>query len=448
MTLLEQKQRRAAILAELKTLRDAAKLTGAFTPEQRAKVGELQAENATLKEAIELQEADAQIDSMIDNLGQELSVVEKPLSKLSKPGSIGNLRESFEDDPKRGFKDHKEFLSAIMDAPLKGRIDNRLKSLKSTSTEHLTAGSDEQGTYSDPYGGFFVPVAFSPDQLKLDPESDPMSGLVRAIPMTTPTISFNARVDKNHATSVSGGLRVYRRKETQTVTASRMEHEQVELKATGLFGVAYATEELLARSLVSFIALLDAGFSDEFNAKLVNERINGTGVGEFEGVLTSPAKISITKESGQAAATIVKENIDQMRTRCWRYGSAVWLANHGCLPQLRSMVQVIGTGGVVVPYFTTSTDGMAMLDGRPLYFSEFCSAIGTAGDLILCNWSEYLEGTLTSQQSAESMHVRFLEHERTFKFWMENDARCWWRSALTPRNGPTRSPIVVIETRS
>src|SRR5690606_33967617 len=138
--------------------------------------------------------------------------------------------------------------------------------------------------------------------------------------------SFNARVDKNHAASVSGGFQVYRRKETQTVAASRMEHEQVELKANALFGVAYATEELLSRSLVSFIALLDAGFSDEFNAKLVNERLNGTGVGEFEGVLKSPAKITVAKENGQAAATIVKENIDNMRTRCWRYGSAVWMA--------------------------------------------------------------------------------------------------------------------------
>jgi HK97 family phage major capsid protein len=192
---------------------------------------------------------------------------------------------------------------------------------------------------------------------------------------------------------------------------------------------------------------LDAGFSDEFNAKLVNERLNGTGVGEFEGVLNSPSKITVTKGGSQPASTITKDNIDDMRTRAWRYGSAVWLANHGTLPMLRSLVQTIGTSGVVVPYFTTTPDGQSMLDGRPLFFTEYCAALGTEGDLVLCNWSEYLEGTLTSMQNAESMHVRFLEHERTFKFWMENDARCWWRSALTPKNGPTRSPIVTLQTR-
>jgi len=50
--------------------------------------------------------------------------------------------------------------------------------------------------------------------------------------------------------------------------------------------------------------------------------------------------------------------------------------------------------------------------------------------------------------NAESVHVRFLNHERTFKFWMENDGRCWWRSAMTPkRSASTLSPFVTLATR-
>lgn len=382
---------------------------------------------------------------------RKTAATEANSGNVGNPGNntIGNPRLAADEDPKHGFKDHREFLTCIMQASTTGRVDERLRSLASPSDGfNATAGSDEHGNYSDPYGGFFVPKSFSPETLKLDPESDPMAGRTRDIPMTTPSISFNARVDKNHSTSVSGGLRVYRRKETQTVAASRMEHEQVELKANGLFGVAYATEELLARSLPSFVALLSAGFTDEFNAKKVNERLNGTGVGEFEGIFNSPAKITVTKDVGQPAATITKDNIDNMRMRCWRYGAAIWLANHGCLAMLRSLVQVIGTGGIAVPYFTTTPDGQSMLDGRPLFFTEYAPALGTEGDLSLTNWSEYLEGTLTGMNNAESMHVRFLEHERTFKFWTENDARLWWKTALTPKNGPTRSPVVTLQTRS
>ena len=91
----------------------------------------------------------------------------------------------------------------------------------------------------------------------------------------------------------------------------------------------------------------------------------------------------------------------------------------------------------------------AYLDGRPCIFTEFASTLGTVGDLILGNWSEYLEGIYQPMQTAESMHVRFVNHERTFKFWTRNAGQFWWKSALTPQNGAnTLSPIVTLATRS
>ena len=362
--------------------------------------------------------------------------------------NLGKQRDNFLDDPKRGFKDHREFLLCVMDAGHRGYTeDKRLKSL-TASSHKLAAGSDEQSTFSDPYGGFLIPSGMAPGLLSIDPEADPTAGRETPIQMDTPTVDFSARVDKDHSTSVSGGLRVYRRAESDTVASSRMELEKVTLRATGLFGVAYATEEVLERSPISFISLLDAGFSDEMNATMLDEKINGSGVGEFEGVLTTPCKIAVAKESGQAADTINKENIDKMRARCWRYGQAVWLYNHDCLPQLRSLVQAVGTGGSIVSYFQTDSDGNSTLDGRPAFASEFAKTIGDEGDLILANWSQFLLGTLSGQRSAESMHVRFLEHERTFKFWIENDGRWWWRSALTPReSADTLSPVVTLAAR-
>lgn len=442
---LEKQQRQT--WAEMQAIVDAVKLGNrSLTANESKRLEELRATDDELKEKIKVAKAR---EAQLNDAAARVQQADQPTGRRTQPDAVGvphiTVTDAALSDPRRGFRDHRDFLSAVHAAGRTGRVDQRLRPLVSAS--QLTAGSDEHGTYSDPYGGFFVPTAFSPETLRIDPEGDPMASLVRRIPMATPSISFNARVDKDHSTSVSGGLRVYRRKETQTVTASRMEHEQVELKTNALFGVAYASEELLERSLVSFIALLDAGFSDEFNAKLISERLSGTGVGEMEGVLNAGCLIEVAAEGGQAADTILKENIDQMRTRIWRYSSAVWLANHGTLPALMSLVHVIGTSGTPVSYFSTDASGNATLLGRPLFFSEFMPVLGDAGDLLLANWSEYLEGTLTTQQNAESMHVRFLEHERTFKFWMENDGRSWWRSVYTPRNGPTRSPFVVLAAR-
>ena len=87
-----------------------------------------------------------------------------------------------------------------------------------------------------------------------------------------------------------------------------------------------------------------------------------------------------------------------------------------------------------------------LLLGRPIFFSEFIPDLGTRADLSCINWSQYLEGTYQPLQNDESIHVRFLNNERTFRFTMRNDGQPWWRSALTPRNGgPTLSPQIVLD---
>jgi len=351
-------------------------------------------------------------------------------------------KDNADDDPKRGFRDHREFLGAVMAAgrnPL--RIDGRLRRLQAAQ------GSDEQGAYSDPHGGFFVPHALAPGILSIAPEDDPLLPLVTPVPMQAPTVSYNARVDKNHSASVSGGFVVTRRPETVDGTPSRTQFEQVTLTANEEFGLAVATERILTDSPQSFVAIIQAGFRDEFAANGMNERINGLGTGERQGYMKTGCKIAVGKQGGQSAATIVKENIDKMAARCWRYSRSVWIANHNTRPQLKSLVQVVGTGGNAVSYFTNE-GGRELLDGRPIYFTEFAPTIGTEGDLALLVPSEYLEGTYQTEQYAESMHVRFAAAERMFRFYRRNDGQWWWKTALTPKNGDTLSPVVTLATRA
>lgn len=359
---------------------------------------------------------------------------------------IGNPSWNWENDPKKGFADPNEFLSGVLTA---GQHHNRTDDERLRFLYQAAVGSDEQSTFADPYGGFLVPVGFSPNILTVSAEADPMARYTTKVPMEAEKFPVPARVDKDHSTSVSGGLQVYRRAEGDAVEPSRMEMEQIMLSATSLFGVSYATEELLQRSPSSFIALLAAGFGDEFAAKAIDERLDGTGVGQFEGIFQTPCLVTVDAETGQVARTIVYENIVNMRARCWGYSGAIWLANHDTLPQLMKLTVDVGTGGVPVWQPSAREDAPEMLLGRPIFITEFCETLGTAGDLLLGNWSQYLEGMLTPLQSAESIHVRFVNHERTFKFWLENDGRCWWRSALTPRKSSnTLSPFVRVATRS
>ena len=382
--------------------------------------------------------------------GEVPGAIVKYVSRRKQP-RISAVKAGFETDPKRGFESPRDFCMAVIahgNQDVRAAEDQRLRFL-------AAAGSDEQGTFSDPYGGFLVPMGFHPELLMVEPEADPIGSRTTKIPMEVPRIEIPARTDKNHSTgSVTGGLTVTRRAETQAQQASIMQTERVALVATSLFGLNYTTEELLADSPMSFAALLEKGFKDQFTSRLINERLFGTGVGEFEGVMNCPALITQNKDANQASKTITYTNVINMMSRCWHYERAVWLYNHDCLPQLMQLyfapTPTGNTTALAVPVWQVSArEGEPdLLFGRPAVASEYCQTLGTTGDLILGNWAEYLEGTYEPLNSAESIHVRFVNHERTFKFWCRNAGRVWWRTALTPRrSASTLSPFVALQSR-
>lgn len=355
------------------------------------------------------------------------------------------VTERFEQDPMRGFRNSRDFLLQVIQA---GRGLSVTPQLRSLSRAALTVGSDEHSTTSDAHGGFFIPEAMLPGVRMTDFEGDPTIGRVTAIPMGSPTVRFAARVDKDHSTSVSGGFRVYRRSETSTVTASRGSFDMISLSADELMGISYATDELLNYSPESFAAVIDAGFRSEFPSKIIDEKLNGTGVGQYAGVLsttTNPSLITVAKATNQPAATIVYANLVAMLSRIWRKPSAMWMINADLIEQLMLMTNPAGQ----LIWQPSAVEGQPdRLLGLPIAECESCSALGTLGDIILANWSEYLEGTLSPIQNASSIHVRFLEGETAFKFWTANAGAPWWRSALTPKNGKTRSPFVTLAARA
>ena len=378
-----------------------------------------------------------------------------------------------DNDPRRGFEGHRDFIMAVIDnsgAMSRDQVqDERLRPLMQRDDEdkqaggypayllprafnpgsiRAAAGSDEHGTYADPYGGFAVPTTTLPGLLSIPFEGDPTAGRTQPLPMESPQVDITARVDKDHSTCVSGGLTVARRAETAAIVASRMAMEKISLKAHSLFGAAYETEELMTDSPISFVALIASGFSDQFQAHILNEKIRGLGGNEFVGVLNADCKIQVAKESGQAADTIVSTNVIKMAARSWGFGQAIWLANHDTRPQLAVLSIAVGTAGTLI-YQPSEREGFPdMLWGRPIFYTEYASTLGDAGDIILWNPTQYLEGLYQPLQSAESMHVRFLNHERVFKFWLRNCGAPWWRSALTPANGSTLSPIVTLAARA
>lgn len=461
MDINEMKRQKAEKLASAKKINDKLSdsdfsVTAERRAELEAEADGYIAEAKQLNDRIESQLAAEAASIKRAEALESLSVdpdANRRKSQASKPsGTIQVSEPGFTNDPMKGFSSPKEFFSKVVDLSQRHSDPRRASAAaEDARVKYLaTAGTDEHSGQSDPYGGLLVPVAMSPDVRSIGADTNPLLGMVTNVPMQSRTVEVLARVDKNHSTSVSGGLTVSRRDETDGINSSRMEMEKVTLKATGLFGLAYATRELMQDSPQSIQALLSQGFADEFPAAIFDEMIGGNTPGKLEGLINSPAAIEVAKESGQAADTINGTNILKMRERAWRYGqNTVWLANHDCYRQLVNAHSTLTNDDYPLFIHGNGTDVPDTLLGRPIYFTEFAKTVGDVGDLICVNVPQYLYGVYQPLRSEESMHVRFENHEQAFKFWTENAGACWWRSELTPKNGAnTLSPIVTLAARA
>lgn len=399
----------------------------------------------------EIKDLDAKIDRAREADGIDAATPavpeERALPRLAAPKGeqapvITDMHNRAEDDPAHGYRTPREFFLDVLEAGVNHRIADRLRTLRA-------AGSDEQAGYTGGYGGFLVPTAFMPNLMQVAAEADFISGRTFKVPMQAPKVEIEACVDKTHTNSVTGGLRFYRREEAAAIVASRTVFEKITLHANSLAGLAFATNEILTDSPLSFAAILEQKFKTEYASHMLHERIWGTGVGECEGVMNSPALVTIAKEDAQTADTINYTNILKMRARVWGYNDAVWLANQDTIPQLGILSLAVGTGGGPVWMPSAVTDKPDMLLGRPIIFTEYCDTLGDLGDILCVNWTQYLDGLYEGLTGAESMHVRFAENESAFRFTSRNDGRCWWRSALTPKNSTnTLSPFVALAARA
>ena len=432
--------KRTELLNEAKAVMGIASRSGRDLSEEETKA--IDAINGDI-DAIDAKVEAAQ---KLAKIKDRIAANDAPVSALTQNDNgpiVTGMRSRAESDPMAGFKNQTDFIQAVVRASTEKVLDERLRPL-------AAAGSDEQSGASNPFGAFLLPTALAPNVLSIDPMLDPTASLVSSIPMETRSIELPFLVDKNHSGgSYVGGQRWLRRAETQAAISSRSQLGQCKLTATALTGLTFSSNELLADSPVSVAAMIQANFARGLAPTLLDEKINGTGVGQFLGVINAPATISIAKEGSQTADTIVGANISKMRARAYNYGSCIWMASPDALPALTQAHLTMTNTDIPLFTFGNGLDRPDTLMGRPIYFVEQCPTLGDVGDLICANWSEYLVGTRGGVENSSSVHVRFIEGEEVFRAEVRNDGKPWWNTAMTPKNGgATLSPFVTIAARA
>ena len=381
--------------------------------------------------------------------------VDQVVTKLNKASSKNmTVTDLYDQEPnyeeKAGFSCFAEYAKQVFLKDTKGEVSDTMK--KWIASKEATG----MGEAIESDGGVLSPAMFSRQLLATPIEDAIVRPRAQFIPMESNSVEIPAIEASSHASSLYGGVLAYWVDEGTSGTASKPAFGKITLKLNKMLVLAYVTSELLEDSVISLETLLPTLFGRAIAYQEDDKFLSGAGAGCPLGIYNSPAKISVTKETGQAATTIVTENILKMYSRMHpaSVNSAIWVAHNDTFPELASLTIAVGTGGnsvgilreqVIqgVPVFT--------LLGRPIMFTEKAATLGTVNDIAFVDFSQYIIGGKSAGGSTvnTSIHLKFDQDETAFKVRLRTDGQCWWKSALTPKNGSnTVSPIVLLATRS
>lgn len=424
--LKELRQNKAKLIKECRAMLDKAdEEKRALNEKEQTDYDTKQTEIDSIKKSIETEERQLDLEKDMDKLVTE-PIVNKP-----------------QEPEGRKFKSFGEQLGAVIEACTPGtrKIDNRLIESRAASGLGETVPAD---------GGFQVQTDFASDLLKVAYDTGILASRVTRFPIGANSngLKINAVDESSRATgSRYGGVQIYSAAEAETVTAKKPKFKQLELKLNKTMGLCYLTDELV-QDTTALEAFVSKAFAEEFGFVIDNYIINGTGAGQPLGIMNSDCLISVTRNT---ANDIVFTDIMGM----WKQfpvqsrGKAVWLVNQVSEVELYGLT-LTDYVPLYMPAGGLSGNMYGTLMGKPVIaIEQTADDVGTTGDIMLADLSQYVMIEKGGLQTASSLHIRFLYDEQVLRFTYRCDGMPWWTSAITSYGGNnTVSPFVVLSTKN
>ncbi len=336
-----------------------------------------------------------------------------------------------------GFISVGDFASAARKMAQGGRGDPRILNAPSSFGQEAV-GAD---------GGFAVPPDFRTEIMKQVMGEDSL--FARTDQQVTSSNALTLPIDTNTPWDTSTGVQAAWVGESGTISGSKPSLKQLETKAHKLAALVPVTEELLA-DVPALTGYLNSKIADKFTSAINQAIVNGSGVGQPMGMMNAGCKVVVAKKGGQGAGTIIMENITKMWSRM--YGklrsNAVWLSNQDIEPQLQALVAPGPLFPAYLPPGGLSASPYSTLLGRPILPLEACATVGTEGDLILCDPSQYLTVIKAGgMRSDVSLHLYFDSDTMAFRFILRLGGQSYWPAPIARANGGNSlSPIVTLNS--
>lgn len=308
--------------------------------------------------------------------------------------------------------------------------------------------SNEQRSGVPSEGGFFVPEQHVAEMLDKSLEKEIVRPRCVVAPMFSDTRKVAGLDNLDHSDgTVFGGLSGGWIEESTTIAESAAKVRLIQLTAKKCAILIKVSNELIDDG-ASFEEQLQQALIAGLGWFLDHAALRGSGVGRPLGALNDPALISINPESGQSPGTIRYQNLVEMFARLHPgcIANSAWVASSTTLPQLLTLTLPIGTGGAHIPVMS-ETGGEYRILTRPVIFTEKLPTVGTQGDILLADFSQYVIGLRKEISLAKSQHAGFADDTSYYRAIIRADGQGRWNRPFTPLEGPTQSWCVALGTR-
>lgn len=292
-------------------------------------------------------------------------------------------------------------------------------------------------------GGILVPDEFRPGLLKIGGEGTvvrPRATVIGAGDAPDAKVTIPV-LNQGGANGVYAGMTMTWIDEGGTKADTTPELTYVELEPKELGGSTIITDkELRNAPVISMI--VETLFRELITGKEEYNFLRGNGVGCPIGVLGCAAEKTVTRNTASSILFAdVRSMLAALPAKSW--GNAVWVANQSTLPQIISLADAAGNSIFIQGDITKAVP--ASLFGLPVVFTGKTPALGTKGDLMLCDFSYYLIKDGSGPYIAMSEHVYFTTNKTVVKAFKMVDGAPWVKSTLILEDATTTvSPFVVL----
>jgi len=266
-------------------------------------------------------------------------------------------------------------------------------------TKNINITTDGQGAYATTE---FIDPMVDTDLIR-------ESGVARALNLVT--LNGTNNVYKFNVVSSLGNAPAITA-EGSTINASQPTVTQFAInlvKATYRFD---ATEEAL-EDTGALVSEINSAVPEEFSKFIEDGVLNGNTA--FTGIIGDTNTVTVAKESGQTDDTIVAENIDKMFVSSKNPSRSVWIMSRSAYGAVQGLEDSAGNRIFVGPTGLAASP-FGTLKGLPIMISDYSAALGTVGDILLCNLGKYKMAAKGRLKLTSSSHVKFLTDETVFKF--------------------------------